>query len=255
MNYSLVDVIALERSEIVANASMNRQRNLTGKDSYEKELGHNPLTFLLERLNKQRDAAWLDLCCGAGRALIQTATNLQNYQLGSKVRLIGIDLVPLFDPIPPGTDSLLLEATSVRLWRTNRKFDLITCVHGLHYVGDKLGLIQMAAGWLSGEGLFLAHLDYDNLRFIDGTSKRFQIGRDLHAAGFRYQPRRHLLTSRGLRGAAFQYEYVGADVKAGANYTGQPSVDSFYRRPSSSQSSRTRRCMVGQKLSGPAKIA
>ena len=34
---------------------------------------------------------------------------------------------------------------SLAAWRPERTFGLITCVHGLHYVGDKLGLISRAA--------------------------------------------------------------------------------------------------------------
>jgi hypothetical protein len=69
----LLDAVALEKSEVVANACMNRQRNLAGPNSYEKDLGFAPLDFLKKSLEKQREAAWLDLCCGAGRALIEAA--------------------------------------------------------------------------------------------------------------------------------------------------------------------------------------
>ena len=33
-------------------------------------------------------------------------------------------------------------------------FDLVTCVHGLHYVGDKLGLVARAAPRLVEDGWF-----------------------------------------------------------------------------------------------------
>jgi hypothetical protein len=52
----------------------------------------------------------------------------------------------------------------------SRCFDLITCVHGLHYVCDKLGLIARAASWLVEDGRFVANLALDNLRFSGGSS-------------------------------------------------------------------------------------
>jgi SAM-dependent methyltransferase len=92
-----LDANALERSEVVANASMNRERNLAGPSSYEKELGFNPLDFLKARLEKQDEAAWLDLCCGTGRALIQAAEARRTAGFGRKLKFIGVDLVPLFE--------------------------------------------------------------------------------------------------------------------------------------------------------------
>ncbi len=38
-------------------------------------------------------------------------------------------------------------------------FDLITCVHGLHYAGDKLAVLTRAVDWLTPGGLFAADLD------------------------------------------------------------------------------------------------
>jgi hypothetical protein len=57
---------------------------------------------------------------------------------------------------------------SLTTWRPDRAFDLITCVHWLHYVGDKLGLIARAASWLADAGLFVGHLDLANLKLADG---------------------------------------------------------------------------------------
>src|SRR5579863_4801671 len=61
----------LERSAIVANCRMNRERDLAGSNGYDRELGFNPLDFLRGRAAQGRETAWLDLCCGTGRALIQ----------------------------------------------------------------------------------------------------------------------------------------------------------------------------------------
>ncbi len=58
----------LERSSVVANCSMNRERSLAGSNGYDVELGFQPLDFLRSILAKNQQAKWLDLCCGTGRA-------------------------------------------------------------------------------------------------------------------------------------------------------------------------------------------
>lgn len=63
----------LEQSDIVANSRMNRERACVGPNSYAREMGFDPLAFLQTRLCTQERVAWLDLCCGRGRALIQAA--------------------------------------------------------------------------------------------------------------------------------------------------------------------------------------
>jgi SAM-dependent methyltransferase len=227
----LLDTPRLEKSEIVANACMNRQRNLAGANSYEKDLGFNPLVLLNKSLEKQHEAAWLDLCCGTGRALIQAAEAYRTASLDHRVKLTGVDLVPMFDLIRPGVDGVRLVATSVERWETEERFDLVTCVHGLHYIGDKLGLLQRASSWLRDGGLLMVHLDYRNLRINGRTSPGAQIGRDLRRAGFRYVAGRHLLTcSAQTPRQRLPYRYMGADDQAGPNYTGQAAVDSYYER-------------------------
>ena len=81
---------------------------------------------------------------------------------------MGVDLVGMFLRPDPGLTCLRLVEASLSTWRPDRTFDLITCVHGLHYVGDKLGLIARAASWLAEDGLFVANLDLANLKLADG---------------------------------------------------------------------------------------
>ena len=227
----LLDTAALEKSQIVANASMNRERNLTGANSYEKDLGFAPLDLLKKTLEKQHEAAWLDLCCGTGRALIQAAEACLTAGLDHKIKLTGVDLVPMFHSIRPGLDAVRLIAASIETWDTTDRFNLITCVHGLHYVGDKLGLLQKASDWLKEGALLTMHLDYRNLRINGRTSPGAQIGKDLRRAGFRYVSGRHLLIcNRPTTRYLLPYRYLGADDQAGPNYTGQPAVDSYYER-------------------------
>ena len=47
---NLIDDNALQRSSVVANARMNRERGITGRNSYRQDLACNPLQFLHERL-------------------------------------------------------------------------------------------------------------------------------------------------------------------------------------------------------------
>jgi trans-aconitate methyltransferase len=44
-------------------------------------------------------------------------------------------------------------------WEPGQACDLITCVHGLHYGGDKLAVLTRAASWLAPTGLLAADLD------------------------------------------------------------------------------------------------
>ncbi len=78
----------------------------------------------------------------------------------------------MFVRVTPDLVRLRLVEASLSTWRPDRTFDLITCVHGLHYVGDKLGLIGHAASWLAADGLFVANLDLHNLKIGDGNHIR-----------------------------------------------------------------------------------
>ncbi|TDD68808.1 class I SAM-dependent methyltransferase [Actinomadura darangshiensis] len=120
-----LDDTALEMSPVVANCAMNRERRL---DGYTRELGIDVLAEL-------GDGRWLDLCCGTGRALTEAATARPT------AKITGIDLVDHFTPLK---GSLNLITASVTTWTPDAPSDLITCVHGLHYIGDKLGALTRA---------------------------------------------------------------------------------------------------------------
>jgi SAM-dependent methyltransferase len=223
----LLDDEALHRSAVVANNAMNRERGLTGVNSYARDLGVNPLDALAGR----SQGAWLDLCCGSGRALAEAARR------GGGMTLIGVDLVDFFDPVALEQPGLTLITAAVDDWRPERKFDLITCVHGLHYVGDKLGVLARALRWLARDGLLVAHLDLASIRLTSGApdapldeavDAALPLARLLSAAGVCYDARRRILTCRGPRDLRLPYRYLGADDQAGPNFTGQPAVDSYY---------------------------
>ena len=65
--------------------------------------------------------------------------------LAGRVVLAGVDLVDAFDAVPGSVPGLELVSAPVAAWEPRRSFDLITCVHGLHYIGDKLALLTRAA--------------------------------------------------------------------------------------------------------------
>ncbi|SIO59125.1 Methyltransferase domain-containing protein [Singulisphaera sp. GP187] len=224
----LLDDDELERSAVVANCRMNRERNLVGTNGYAKELGFNPLDILQERTSRGGPAAWLDLCCGSGKALIEAARIVHDQGLGRMVTLVGVDLVGMFLRPDPDLLGLRLVKASLSDWCPDRHFDVITCVHGLHYVGDKLRLIARASSWLTEDGLFVASLDLQNLKRGDGGSAGRRVATALRREGLEYDPRRRLLRCRGKQSIDLPFRYLGADDRAGPNSTGQPAVNSFY---------------------------
>jgi hypothetical protein len=219
---------ALEQSGIVANCLMNRERDLAGTNGYDKELRFNPLDVLKRMSGNPERAAWLDLCCGSGKALIQAAEQLHAEGIGARVEILGVDLVGMFHQLDPGLNCLRLVEASLHSWHPARAYDLITCVHGLHYVGDKLGLIARATSWLTQDGQFVANLDLANLKLPDGRPAGRRVAADLRRSGLEYDRRRRLLICRGRRTIGLRYRYLGADDRAGPNYTGQAAVDSYY---------------------------
>jgi SAM-dependent methyltransferase len=229
MDRKLLAEVALESSAVVANCRMNRERGVVGENSYAAELSLNPLDFLTERLANERSVAWLDLCCGTGKALIEAAGHFHHRGLGSRVEIHGVDLVEMFDPVSADCSSVVLEAASLREWAAKTEYDLITCVHGLHYVGDKLGLIARAASWLKSDGLFLGHLDLDNVKLATGRWLGGALGKQFKRSGLTYDRGRRLISCRGKRHVELSWVFAGA--AAGPNFTGQAAVDSYYSPP------------------------
>ncbi|MCR9232846.1 MAG: class I SAM-dependent methyltransferase [bacterium] len=226
---SLLTNEELEWSDVAANCRMNREREITGTNSYTADLKLNPLEFLTEKIQAGQTVRWLDLCCGSGRALIQAYEYFQQAGLSAQVQIRGIDLVNLFLPAPDAGNALRLQTASLHDWDTDERFDLITCVHGLHYVGDKLSLLARTAGWLASEGQFLAHLDLENLQTVEGTWTTADKREFLRRRFFQYHSRTHLVTCAGQQDVRFPCRYAGASDQAGPNFTGQPAVNSFYQ--------------------------
>src|SRR6185437_10232867 len=105
----LLDDVGLETSSVVANCAMNRERELSGSNGYGRELGLDPVSFLTERAAAGAERAWLDLCCGSGRALRQAAEVLTKDEVPA--RIVGVDLVGYFAPGPRQENLTLVEAS------------------------------------------------------------------------------------------------------------------------------------------------
>ena len=185
-------------------------------------MGFSPLTFLKEKQKDKAEVSWLDICCGEGLALLQASKELS-------ASFVGIDLV---EPHFGSPSSVTFHSLPLHLWQPKRKFDLITSVHGLHYLGDKLGLISNIVSWICNDGLFVGHLDLDSCCFADGSSMKKTLNTVFNEAPFSFDLKSHLLHCQGFKEIDFGYEFLGADDKAGPNYTGQAAVASIYSRNS-----------------------
>jgi SAM-dependent methyltransferase len=217
----------LELSGVVANCRMNRERSLHGSNGYSKELGFDPLNILTNRSGSGR-VRWLDLCCGSGNALIEAAMACEVLVPNAAIEIVGVDLVGLFSRPVQEVKGLRLIQASLGHWVPEGKFDLITCVHGLHYIGDKLGLIEQAASWLTANGRFTASFSFENVRFCGNCSSQKVVVAELRKSGLTYDGRRKRIHCEGQRVIELPYRYLGADDQAGPNYTGQAAVNSYY---------------------------
>jgi len=62
----LLDDEELERSAVVANCRMNRERGLAGSNGYDRELGFHPLDFLKGRIAPARPSpGWTSVAARA----------------------------------------------------------------------------------------------------------------------------------------------------------------------------------------------
>ena len=226
MRGRLLGADELERSPVVANCAMNRERRLSGANGYAREVGFEILPFLLDRL-ENGPVAWVDLCCGTGRALAESAAELNRLGVGDRVRIEGVDLAGRFDrnPFP---DLLTLREASIEAWTPTGPYDLVTCVHGLHYVGDKLGALAKGASGLKPDSVLIATLDLANFRDGAGRPLGRLVARRLRDAGHTYDSRRRRVRRVGPTHPDFGLTYLGADDALGPNFTGQPAVASHY---------------------------
>jgi SAM-dependent methyltransferase len=221
----LVDEAELDEMAVVANNAMNRERRLRGRDSYTQELRLDPMTWLQSRaVNGNASVSWLDLCCGTGRAL-RDASVLERAPSRGDLTITGVDLIP----VELGHHGeITFVTTTLRTWQPSRCYDLITCVHGLHYVGDKLGLLSRIATWLTNDGRFVANFDPNSVRTPDNEAAGPAVLKSLRSNGFIYDSRHRVISRHGRAIVRLPFRFLGANPLAGANYTGQPAVNAHY---------------------------
>lgn len=217
-------------SAVVANSAMNRDRNASGINSYEKEFKFIPADYLERLVRTHGQASWLDLCCGSARALTQTAHVLAEKRLQHHIRLKGIDLLDTFPPAAEHFSFLDLAVTSVVDWQPEQSYDLITCSHGLHYLGDKLKVIAMALAALNKNGYFVAHLDLNNI-YVNGAPQGDFFKKIFAQNHIHYNARTRIISCNDVQSFIYNLHYLGADDQAGPNYTGQGAVTSYYDSP------------------------
>ncbi|MEM7369816.1 MAG: methyltransferase domain-containing protein [Bacteroidota bacterium] len=231
----LLSTTDLEQSTVVANNRMNRERGFIGVNSYQKDLGIDLVQFFHNRIARGRPVSWLDICCGQGRALIEASQYAMEQQWQGMLTIEGIDLVGMFDAFDPQSHpNLSLIEASIFDWKAKRSYDLITSVHGLHYLGDKLLCIRYAAQQLKEDGQLLAHLDPNNV--IDETHSSIwrQLVKSWKGLGCEFHDRKGLLSIQGRQELPDHWEYLGADDQAGPNHTGQEAVNSYYQSKATS---------------------
>jgi len=147
---------------------------------------------------------------------------------GRQVQIVGVDLVGMFTPEQAA--NVTLTAADVAAFTLNQPADLITCVHGLHYLGDKLGFLQRAYAMLAPGGMLLGHLDPDNLRGLGaGASVWRQAARHAARGGVVVDFKGHVLRiARTEALLDFGLTFQGATISERPNYTGITVVDSWY---------------------------
>jgi trans-aconitate methyltransferase len=214
-------------SAVVVNNRMNRERKASGINSYEKEFSFKPEAYIESLMTDKRPVAWLDLCCGKGNALKQAAEYFDSKQKQDRVFLHGIDLLDDFCTVGKNITCLHFETVPLTAWRPSRRYDLITCSHGLHYIGDKLRVIETAVASLTKNGFFIAHLDLDNISIANKKSSPF-LKSLFKKVLVDYNSRKKILKAAGAAILSFDLMYIGADDTSGPNYTGQEAVTSYY---------------------------
>jgi len=218
----------LEWSSVVANNSMNRKRKAFGINSYEREIKLDPIKYLISKY-KDDKLNWIDLCCGEGNTIIQSAEFIRENGHENKVNLEGIDLVNYFSDYSDYEDLLELRQMNLNKWEPTKKYDLITIVHGLHYIGDKIALLQKLSNSLKSGGKFIGNLSLDNIKIVGIKDSDRMLKKIFRNSEILYNARSKIITLTNPFSILDNFEYLGANDNAGANYTGQEVVDSIYR--------------------------
>lgn len=147
-----------------------------------------------------------------------------------RLRLHGLDLVDFFAPIPAQVHCVQLFTGSIVTWQPPLPvYHFISCIHGLHYVGDKLLAIAQLLQWLAPNGKLVASFDLASVQVQDDPQGKSALAW-FAQAGVVYDAQRKLISAQSpaFDLPNFPHFYLGADDNAGKNYTGQEAVVSYY---------------------------
>lgn len=182
---------------------MNRFRRLRGANSYESELGADPLALL------PPGGAWLDVGCGNGVAVREAA------RARPDVTIVAMDLEPGF--VAPATPPNLafFQGDAARLPLDGPRFDLVTAVHVLHFIDDKQAALAAWAALRKPGAPLYANLDpHDVWRGEGWADAARETGAQLV-----------------LRAPVVWGTFLSARDAAGTNRQGVRSRQSLYRSP------------------------
>ena len=203
----------LHQSPVVPNRTMNRERQLTGVNSYEKDVSFPIVDFLASRTAGGRSARWLDIACGSALALVQACRRLPG------VAITGIDLVPFFHPDVELAD-VTFHVCPVEDFDYPARYDLITSVHGLHYVGDKLRVVADAIASLSKDGVFVANMNLVDLSDENGHSIGRRVIASMRRQGVRVDQRKRIVSCEGPKVLSFPVVFHGPTIRWGQTIRG-----------------------------------
>lgn len=225
----LKDDKSLEYSSTVANNKMNRQRQLIGINSYEEDLQYDIVAFLEAKfIQVNRPIRWLDVCCGEGRALLQASQLFATFIEEERLKITGLDLVNYFHPKLQQVEGVDLYVSPINTWQTSHSFDLITVVHGFHYIGDKLATFCKLGLLMEEKGLLLANFDTESIAIKNIGQSHFDLKKALKLQGIYYDNQNKILRCEGSKNLNFPLLYQGGDDTNYTTYTGMKGVKSYY---------------------------
>jgi hypothetical protein len=146
---------------------------------------------------------------------------------GDCITTLGVDLIGQIAQVP----NEYVVVGDVSTFNPGYAVDIITCVHGLHYVADKLAILCHFYSLLAPEGQIVANLDLMNIIVDDQPIAKWTAFTKLIAepkptATFK----NHVLTlTKGSEcSLTFGLRFVGASISTEPNYSGITVVNSCY---------------------------
>ena len=160
--------------------------------------------------------------------MIQSAKFIKENKHENKIGLEGIDLVSYFSEYSAYEGILRLIQMNLENWTPNKKYDLVTIVHGLHYIGDKISLLEKVSNALNQDGKLLGNFSLENVRIQGVKDSEKMLRKIFKESGIVYNSRTKMIEITESISLSSKFKYLGADDQVGPNYTGQPVVDSVY---------------------------